>query len=417
MWDRDLETGEVLAYHGLTKDPTSIVTWLDMETRTGNDLFDFSGQGRAGIATGSVVEGRSGFARKFSGPSDGVDVANTATSSLSFSSGVTVDAYVLLSSYPATDAVLVARKGSFYLNVSSDGSGRLSLHGTTASAATPLPLPLSRWVRITATATSSALTVYLDGAVAATAAGASIPSSTSAVTIGYASGCARLAGSVDQVLVLKTVPAWSLADLQVRGIRLDPNATDTDFDGLADGQELFVKVAKTPKRYPTKDQSSAYTDKLDLSLTAPTWAIKSVDAMVGFTHGDMGQLAAYLYRSSGASYDRYLTLRSYGNAGEANNFTSYDLLNQGLVPSELTSGGVWYLQAWDDMADLKKGQVEYMQLQLTIRTYPNRADTDSDGLNDSEELNLMAAGSATDPWKGRCLRGSFANEGYFGRDA
>jgi len=174
---------------------------------------------------------------------------------------------------------------------------------------------------------------------------------------------------------------------------------------------------KTPKRYPTKDLMPVYTDKLELSLTAPTWATKPVDAMVGLTHPDMGQVQVILDHYRNGIVERQLTLRSYANAGEANNFTVYDLLNQGLVPSELTSGGVWYLQAWDDMADLKKGQVEYMQLQLTIRTYPNRADTDSDGLNDSEELNLMAAGSATDPWKGRCLRGSFANEGYFGRDA
>lgn len=50
------------------------------------------------------------------------------------------------------------------------------------------------------------------------------------------------------------------------------------------------------------------------------------------------------------------------------------------------------------MADAKHGQVEYLQLQLTLHTTPNRADTDGDGLNDTEEVNLGADGYQTDPW-------------------
>ena len=59
----------------------------------------------------------------------------------------------------------------------------------------------------------------------------------------------------------------------LRGIRLNPNRADTDGDGLADGQELFVKTAKTPKRYPTRDRAAVYTEKVDLSLGSPAWAI------------------------------------------------------------------------------------------------------------------------------------------------
>ena len=59
----------------------------------------------------------------------------------------------------------------------------------------------------------------------------------------------------------------------LRGIRLNPNRADTDGDGLADGQELFVKTAKTPKRYPTRDWAAVYTEKVDLSLGSPAWAI------------------------------------------------------------------------------------------------------------------------------------------------
>ncbi len=47
----------------------------------------------------------------------------------------------------------------------------------------------------------------------------------------------------------------------LRGILLNPNATDTDFDGLADGQERYVKTFTTPKRYPIPDNGPAtYTD-------------------------------------------------------------------------------------------------------------------------------------------------------------
>ncbi len=131
IWDRPLSASEIKGYYNLTSSPTAIVAWLDMETRTlSNDLFDFSGTSHPGVATGtSVVEGRSGFARKFAGGSDGVSLSGSA--SVTINSGITVDAYTLLSAYPTTDAALVARKASFYLNVSSDGLVRWSLYRCT----------------------------------------------------------------------------------------------------------------------------------------------------------------------------------------------------------------------------------------------------------------------------------------------
>jgi hypothetical protein len=167
-----------------------------------------------------------------------------------------------------------------------------------------------------------------------------------------------------------------------------------------------VKSVKTPKRYPTRDQMSAYTDPLGLGLAVPGWAIARVDGMVGFTHEDMGQLSAYLYRTAGAvtSFDKTVTLRLNGNAGQANNFTSYELLQRPatagdawLTPEDLVaSGRTWFVGAADS-AFGKKGQVEYLQIQVTVRTLPNRADTDADGLNDSEEMNLGADGFPTTP--------------------
>ncbi len=183
-----------------------------------------------------------------------------------------------------------------------------------------------------------------------------------------------------------------------------PNATDTDFDGLADGQELFVKSVKTPKRTPTKDQVWVSSDKVDLALGVPAWAITRIDAMVGFTHEDMGQLEASLKRWTGTTDDLTVQLRMYGNVGQSNNFTSYDLLQKPSSGAQLAredvvlGGRTWYVKAYDATVN-KKGQIEYLQFQITVRTLPNRADTDADGLNDSEELNLGSDGFATDPWK------------------
>src|SRR2546428_562219 len=48
----------------------------------------------------------------------------------------------------------------------------------------------------------------------------------------------------------------------------------------------------------------------------------------------------------------------------------------------------------------KAGQIEYLQLAVTVHTLPNRADTDGDGLNDSEEMNFGFDGFRTNAWKG-----------------
>src|SRR6266571_5411237 len=170
------------------------------------------------------------------------------------------------------------------------------------------------------------------------------------------------------------------------------------------GQELFVKSVKTPKRTPTRDQLWASSDKIDLGLGVPGWAIASVTAMVGFTHEDMGQVAAWLERWTGSADDLGVLLRQYGNAGQSNNFTSYDLLQKPSSGSQLAredlvlAGRTWYVKAYDSTIN-KVGAAEYLQIQVTVHTLPNRADTDADGLNDSEEMNLGSDGFRTDPWK------------------
>jgi hypothetical protein len=408
-WDRALDNKEAVAYYNVTNAATSFRSRLDFDTRTtAGDLFDFSGTSHTGTATGtSAVEGRVGFARRLAGGTDGIVIASSSGISISSSTGTTVDILVLASFMPSQDASLVARIGSLYLNLSSDGVVRWSLHNV-RTVASPLPIPLNRWVRVTATASASStptLILYLDGVQVASGSATSFPSNTNSITLGYADGQVHLQATLDEFALFSSVlSSWTIAGLGPAGIKLNPNATDTDGDGLADGQELFVKSVKTPKRYPTQDSSVVVTDKVDLALGAPGWAVRGIDAMVGFTHEDMGQLSAYLYRTSGTSYDKSMTLRLFGNAGEVNNFTSYDLLQKPpisgawLAVDDFLTGRTWYVSAYDATVG-KKGQIEYLQMQVTVHTLPNRADTDSDGLNDSEELNLGADGFTTDPWK------------------
>jgi hypothetical protein len=160
-----------------------------------------------------------------------------------------------------------------------------------------------------------------------------------------------------------------------------------------------------PGAVPDAYLPDVVTDILDPTVSAPAWAIARVDAMVGFTHEEVGELQVDLQRSTGGSPDRAVRLRDGENWGEANNFTSYDLLQSPagggdwFVPADFVgSGHGWTLFAYDWDFGNFEGQTEYLQVQVTVRTYANRADTDADGLNDSEELNLGFDCFATDPW-------------------
>ncbi|HEX9341816.1 MAG TPA: LamG-like jellyroll fold domain-containing protein, partial [Thermoplasmata archaeon] len=405
LWDRALALDEIAQYSAADLP----VVRFDMESlRSDGKLADFAGKGNAGIlfAT-SVVEGRIGFARNFATAASSVNVTDAA--SLNFNTaGLTVSTYALSSSAPASDVSLVAKKGEFYLNLSSDGLARFTMY-TKAPLVSQLPLPLNRWVRVSATTDGTTMALYFDDVLMASATGFKPTDTANPITLARAEGCSpscpRFGGSLDELVVYaKGIAQAALTKSSARGILLNPNATDTDFDGLSDGQELFVKSVKTPKRYPTRDQLWVSSDKIDLALGAPAWAIQGVRAMVGFTHEDMGQIAAWLERWTGSTDDLGVLLRQYGNAGQSNNFTSYDLLQKPSTGSQLAredlvvAGRTWYVKAYDSTIN-KVGAVEYLQLQVTVHTLPNRADTDADGLNDSEEMNLGSDGFATDPWK------------------
>jgi len=190
---------------------------------------------------------------------------------MSFSGGIFASLYVNVAAYPAVDTALVTQSGAFYLNLTSDGRVQWATY-LGASLASTTSIALNRWVHVAAIAGGVGLALLVDGAqVAPGPGGPPTAPSTANVVVGYAEGLAHFIGSLDEVVVLSGASASSrtLLDFGTRGILPHPNGTDTD----ADGQELVVATAKTPKRYPTRDLAAADTEKLDLGLAAPAWAL------------------------------------------------------------------------------------------------------------------------------------------------
>ncbi|HYT17833.1 MAG TPA: LamG-like jellyroll fold domain-containing protein [Thermoplasmata archaeon] len=398
VWDRAQSKGEVSGLYNVTSG-TSYVARLDMETRASNgQLFDFSGTGHTGALTGtSPVEGRTGLARKFAGGSDGVLLSNSGT--LTISSAVTVDVNVNLAADPSTDVSLVARKGSFYLNVSSDGLVRWTLSGK-ASIATTVPIALARWVRVTVTATTSTLNLYMDGALVASGTTSAFPSTTNGITAGYTEGQAHLAGSLDEfTLMSSAASATTVTDSGPRGVQLNPAVADTDGDGLSDGLESFTTTAKLANRYPFGAYNNIYPPALSLNLSVPGWSITQATALVGITAPFITWIAVNLAVYKSGVLQTTYTIRPYGLGGwTANNFTSFDLLAVGVSRVDLARPSMSFaIQVFNSGGS--PGQLEYFQIQVTAHTLPNRADTDRDGLNDSEEVNLGHDGYMTNPWK------------------
>jgi len=202
-----------------------------------------------------------------------------------------------------------------------------------------------------------------------------------------------IAVAASTMVVLATI---DLIILRGQGSSLAPVVIKVAVAGCS-AAELFVKSVKTPKRTSLPDQRWTYSDAMTLPGGGPAWAVASAMLMTGMTHPDMGQVEARLVDSAPSPYGRSVVLRAYANAGQANNFTSYDLTNLGVPRDELVLGGPWYAYAYDRTAG-RTGQIEYAQIQVTMHTMPNRADTDSDGLNDSEEINFGSDGFATNPW-------------------
>ncbi len=178
----------------------------------------------------------------------------------------------------------------------------------------------------------------------------------------------------------------------VYGVRTDPSDPDTDGDGLPDGQERYVMTFKTSRRKPILDYTTVWTEPLYLVVNGGASRIKEARALVGITHTWMGDLVVDLYRGSTS-----VNLRNRIGGSADNNFTAYNLFDLGFTAGDIASAANWYLRV-QDKAGADQGQVEYVELQVTVRLDPTRSDSDGDGLNDTEETTMGLDGFLTDPW-------------------
>jgi hypothetical protein len=137
----------------------------------------------------------------------------------------------------------------------------------------------------------------------------------------------------------------------------------------------------------------------------------------------MGDVLAELVRTTGVTGDGSTRLRDFSSSTETSNFTSYDLLQKPAFAGYswfnpydfLKPARSWYLQVYDSDSQgaWKEGHIEYLSIMVMMHTRPDRADTDGDGLNDSEEVNLGLDGFATDSWKTDTDGDGLADNEYF----
>ncbi len=173
---------------------------------------------------------------------------------------------------------------------------------------------------------------------------------------------------------LKDNEEW--AGTTVYGVKTDPSDPDTDDDGLADGQERYMKEVAMPTR---KSAGTSLSVPLTVRIAGP---VEKVTASYGLSTIDVSNFYLQLIQNSNS-----VVLRNHQGSGLFN-FSSADL------PSSMWGGGTYTLStsSW-----ASGGILEKYSLLFTIRTSPILTDTDSDGLNDTEETTAGSDGWITDP--------------------
>jgi PKD repeat protein len=184
----------------------------------------------------------------------------------------------------------------------------------------------------------------------------------------------------------------------------DPFNPDTDGDGLIDSQEMFTKVFRTTDRFKITDCASSSAGMTDVSLSGVyiavpyNYLVYKVDVKIGLTHDNISNLGINLI---GAGQD--VGLRSWNSVavGDTKLYTNYDLLDcTEFSKSMFNQKHAWTLRIWDFKADGSNGFIEYFEIHLTGRTYPRLSDYDGDGVNDYEEISPGNDGWTTEPYVG-----------------
>jgi hypothetical protein len=163
----------------------------------------------------------------------------------------------------------------------------------------------------------------------------------------------------------------------VYGVRTDPSDPDTDRDGLLDGQEKYSREFSMSTR---KIVGTSISEPLTATISGP---IERVDVRYGLSTIAVSNFYVQISRGSTT-----VVLRNHVGAGSYN-YSSVDITN-----SFNPQGGQYtlYASSWSG-----GGVLEEFALSFTLRTSPVMADSDGDGLNDSEETTYGADGWITDP--------------------
>jgi len=180
---------------------------------------------------------------------------------------------------------------------------------------------------------------------------------------------------------------------------MNPTNPDTDNDGLIDGNEQWSQTWSTDEfmRIDGSGSNDWYvasykTIYLPAIPSTPAAPITSAWLHVGIAHSDLSNTRVVIYKG-GDSYNVHLTERNAVSGTHL--FRSWNLFSLGYDVSDFTSASSWslYIDDWSSGG----GQLQYFRIQVNGETDPLDADSDDDGILDGEEVNLGTDGWITNP--------------------
>jgi uncharacterized protein YjdB len=213
-------SGNATATVNTTPPPTGLVAAYAFNEGVGNTVTDASGHGNTGTISGATwtASGKFGGALSFNGSSSWVTVNDAA--SIDLTNGVTLEAWVKLSTVTGWQAVVIKERpgGLIYAlyAANTNQSGPVAALHTSSDTNLygPPPLPVNTWAHVAATYDGATLRLYVNGVqVNSQAFSGQMPLSASPLRIGGDSVWGEyFNGAIDEVRVYNR--ALSAAEIQ-----------------------------------------------------------------------------------------------------------------------------------------------------------------------------------------------------------